>query len=229
MCQSIKILHISYYHLLALTLRRSIEAFTRKIEVSIILADRGLDSIVEAISIAMPDLIIVPLGFPCNDLMFVQKMREAHCQIPVIVICSRFALPDFVRLVESQVQGIVSTSATLEELEETIYAVIDNDPDVLQHQYQQAINTPHCSSEQEHLTTRELEILRLTATGLTDKEIADQLDLSVKTINNHMRSICEKLEVNNRCSAVAQALSKGIISPYTMLPPSHSFDLGNFI
>ncbi len=61
------------------------------------------------------------------------------------------------------------------------------------------------SLEEDALTSRELEILALLQKGLTDKEIAEQLVLSVLTVKKHNRNIYQKLDVNGRRQAVAKA------------------------
>ncbi|MGB4872532.1 MAG: helix-turn-helix transcriptional regulator, partial [Candidatus Promineifilaceae bacterium] len=61
------------------------------------------------------------------------------------------------------------------------------------------------SLEEDALTSRELEILALLQKGLIDKEIAEQLVLSVLTVKKHNRNIYQKLDVNGRRQAVAKA------------------------
>jgi ATP/maltotriose-dependent transcriptional regulator MalT len=61
------------------------------------------------------------------------------------------------------------------------------------------------------LTPREVEVLALAADGLGGPELAQQLVLSVTTINTHFRNIYEKLGVRNRAAAVAKAMRLGLI------------------
>jgi DNA-binding NarL/FixJ family response regulator len=58
--------------------------------------------------------------------------------------------------------------------------------------------------EEANLTTREEEVLRLLAKGRRSKEIADELDVSMGTVNTHVRHIYEKLHVRSRAEAVAR-------------------------
>ncbi len=62
------------------------------------------------------------------------------------------------------------------------------------------------------LTQREHEVLRYIARGLTNRELARQLVVSVATIQNHVHSILEKLEVSNRTMAVVVAQHCGMLS-----------------
>jgi two-component system NarL family response regulator len=61
------------------------------------------------------------------------------------------------------------------------------------------------------LTEREITVLRLVADGKTNKEIANDLDLSEKTVKNHVRNIFHKLQVYDRTQAAILAIRKGLI------------------
>lgn len=61
------------------------------------------------------------------------------------------------------------------------------------------------------LTEREITVLRLVADGKTNKEIANNLDLSEKTVKNHVRNIFHKLQVYDRTQAAILAIRKGLI------------------
>jgi DNA-binding NarL/FixJ family response regulator len=63
----------------------------------------------------------------------------------------------------------------------------------------------------EALTQRELEVLQLAAEGLTNKEIAERLVISEKTVKNHIANIFSKLQVNDRTQAILYALRKGLV------------------
>ena len=61
-----------------------------------------------------------------------------------------------------------------------------------------------------HLTERELDVIQLLKAGLQNKEIADRLFISAKTVDHHISSILFKLDVNSRAKAVHEAISMGI-------------------
>ena len=67
------------------------------------------------------------------------------------------------------------------------------------------------------LTEREITVLRLVADGKTNKEIANNLDLSEKTVKNHVRNIFRISEVYDRTQAAILAIRKGLIE----LDPKH--------
>lgn len=71
--------------------------------------------------------------------------------------------------------------------------------------------TEEKDEKQSQLTKREIEILGLIAKGMASKEIADQLFLSVNTVNNHRQNIIEKMDVSNTSEALTYAMRIGII------------------
>jgi len=63
-----------------------------------------------------------------------------------------------------------------------------------------------------HLTDREMEVLRLAASGMTNAQIASKLYFSVRTVQVHMTHIFDKLDVGSRTEAVITGLRSGLIS-----------------
>ncbi len=61
------------------------------------------------------------------------------------------------------------------------------------------------------LSSREIEILGLVAKGMRSKDIANQLFISINTVNNHRKNLLEKMEVSNSSEAVKLAAKLGII------------------
>lgn len=63
----------------------------------------------------------------------------------------------------------------------------------------------------DQLTAREIEVLRLTAGGLTNREIADRLGISLRTVDAHLRSIYGKIGVSCRSAATVYAFDHGLV------------------
>ena len=70
--------------------------------------------------------------------------------------------------------------------------------------------TPRLKNTAE-LSAREVEVLGLVAEGLTDRQVAERLYLSPRTVGRHLRSIYNKLGVSSRAAAVKQALERDLI------------------
>ena len=71
--------------------------------------------------------------------------------------------------------------------------------------------TPSSSYPAAGLTAREVEVLRLVATGLTDAQVAEKLFISLRTVNAHLRSIYAKLGVGSRSAATRYAVENELI------------------
>ena len=63
------------------------------------------------------------------------------------------------------------------------------------------------------LTERELEVLRLVARGMANKEIAHDLFISENTVKNHVRNILEKLQLHSRMEAAMYAVRENLLEP----------------
>jgi DNA-binding CsgD family transcriptional regulator len=61
------------------------------------------------------------------------------------------------------------------------------------------------------LTAREVEVLRLVAQGLTDAQVAEQLVISPRTVNSHLKAIYGKIQVSSRSAATAYALERHLV------------------
>jgi DNA-binding NarL/FixJ family response regulator len=75
-----------------------------------------------------------------------------------------------------------------------------------------AADHPSASADQAHLTDRQLEILVHVARGRTNREIGSALDISERTVRNHMRTINKKLSTGDRTRAVVVAIESGWIA-----------------
>jgi DNA-binding NarL/FixJ family response regulator len=73
------------------------------------------------------------------------------------------------------------------------------------------LNAPHPPVSKSPLTVRELHVLRLISTGRTNKEIADELRLSERTIDRHVTHILTKLDVRSRTAATAYAFNHKLL------------------
>ena len=80
------------------------------------------------------------------------------------------------------------------------------------HSTKQSLNSPAKPSPAypDGLTAREVEVLRLLAQGMTDAQIAEQLVISPRTVNNHLTSIYQKIQVSSRSAATRYAIDHGL-------------------
>jgi DNA-binding NarL/FixJ family response regulator len=73
------------------------------------------------------------------------------------------------------------------------------------------IGTTTTQQSYDGLTVREIEILKMLASGMANKQIAYKLTISDKTVRNHVSNMYEKLHINDRSQAVLYAVRKGLV------------------
>lgn len=120
------------------------------------------------------------------------------------------------QVVKMGVQGYFTKNTPIEELEEAIWKLEDDGfyfEKGLAHVIQAILeNTePDTENKEFTFTDRELEVLKLTAKGVKTKDIADSLNISIKTVNTHKQNIQQKYGFKDVISAVLYCVKQGII------------------
>jgi DNA-binding NarL/FixJ family response regulator len=155
-----------------------------------------------------PDVALVDLQLPdMSGFDLIKKIRAKSPNARLIVLSSREGDVDIQRALESGAQGYVVKGLVREELLETIRSV---------HAGKRRLPAAVAQNLAEHMadepiSSRELEVLSLVATGKRNKEIAGELSIAEDTVKMHVRNILSKLQVSDRTEAVTIALRRGII------------------
>lgn len=151
-----------------------------------------------------PDVCLMDIEMPLmSGLEVAEELKERGSSCKIIILTT-FARPGyFERAVKANVHGYLLKDGSSEELAESIRQVVKG-------KRQFAEELIFGSVKQENpLTEREREVLRLAAQGKTSKEISASLYLSPGTVRNYMSEIIQKLEASNRIEAIAAAEEKG--------------------
>ncbi len=167
-----------------------------------------------------PDIAIIDIAMPNVDGIEATKHVKASCPGTAVLILTAYDDDEFVfGLVEAGAAGYLLKSVQSQELVQAIRAIHAGEsvlhPSVARKVLDHFVPSLAKSGKQiplETLTERELEVLRLVTKGLSNKEIGDELILSVRTIQGHLRSIFSKLHVGSRTEAVFQAMKEGWVT-----------------
>ncbi|HXI01235.1 MAG TPA: response regulator transcription factor [Sphingobacteriaceae bacterium] len=168
------------------------------------------NQLVDEYSTEQPDVALVDLNMP--NLNGIQAARKIMRDFPnaKIIILSLYVNTSLIRqLKNSGIQGYLESSCNLENLVSTIKNVSDGS-----HMYNSIEHNKielDWDQDEIHLTTREIQILKLIAEGFTAAEIAKQIFISAQTVNSHRKKLIEKLEVRNSVELVSKALRQGLI------------------
>ncbi|MBN1316609.1 MAG: response regulator transcription factor [Anaerolineales bacterium] len=163
-----------------------------------------------------PDVILLDLVMPGQD--GIEAIRQITRQNPSarILVITSFAEDEKVfPAIKAGALGYLLKDFTPNELLEAIRDVHRGKPSLhatialkLMRELSPAQESPPTELE---LTARELEVLKLVAQGLTNKQIADAMAISERTVNSHTGSILSKLHLANRTQAALYAMREGLV------------------
>jgi DNA-binding NarL/FixJ family response regulator len=156
-----------------------------------------------------PDVLLLDLRMPgMSGIDTLHAMARARSRARVIVLTSFETDEDIYRAFQAGAQGYLLKDTSLKKMVEAIVTVHGGKRYVPGHIATRLAERMMRTD----LSARELEILKLLAKGLTNKEIAQLLGISDNTVRNHVNSIMEKLEVSDRTEAATTAIHRGIIT-----------------
>lgn len=171
---------------------------------------------------ARPDVVLMDVRMPVMDgIDACRLLRDRHPQIRVMMLTT-FDLHDHVHAaLRAGASGFMLKDAPAEQLVAAIRVVADGDallaPSVTRALIDEIARRPasHPASFPglDALTEREVEVLRLMATGRSNAEIATELILGEATIKTHVGHILAKLAVRDRVQAVVIAYESGLVTP----------------
>lgn len=163
----------------------------------------------------VPDLVLMDVGLPgMSGLDGIRLIKAAQSQV-LVVILTVFEDDDKVfQAICAGAAGYLLKTASAQEITQAVHdALAGGSP--MNSRIARRVLEMFSKFAPKHtdygLSDREKQILHLMTTGLIKKEIADQLSLSVHTVDTYLRRIYEKLEVNTRTGAVAKALKEGLV------------------
>ncbi len=167
----------------------------------------------------VPDVILMDIKMPeISGIEATRRILQENPHIGIILV-TMFDDPESVFAgMRAGARGYVLKEAEPEELRRAIDAGQRGEvmlcPIIAEKVLEHWSHTkpPQRGMPYEQLTQREFEVLQLAADGLNNKEIADRLVISEKTVKNHIANIFSKLNVNDRTQAILYALRKGLVA-----------------
>ncbi len=163
-----------------------------------------------------PDVAIVDISMPGYDGIEVTRQLTAYYpELPVIILTMYEEEQYIIRSIEAGAMGYLSKNAAPEELVKAIEKVLTGKR-YLTEQASEALALRLIKGTQgksliDSLSTRELQVLRRLALGNTNKEIADNYNLSVKTIDTYRQRLLKKLGLRNNAELSTFAIQHNLI------------------
>ena len=181
-------------------------------------ASNGVECL-EKIYVCNPDVLLLDINMPdMNGIEVLKKMKADNSQIKVLILTVHNEMDYLMKAVDIGVDGYILKDSESSELKKAIMAVKDGE-NYIQPSLIPALNSQLVSRDSDKdmissLTNRELEVLVQVANGMFNKEIATNLNISERTVKNHISNIFKKIDVSDRTQAAVFAIKNNIIKLY---------------
>ena len=163
-----------------------------------------------------PDIIVMEARIGKQDTVeATRRLKTEHPKAAVLVLTGQEDEDHILALVAVGAAGYLLKSADGDELVQAIRSVraggFVSEPVLAQRLLKRAARLPIPVNPAEHLTCRELDVLKLAARGLSNPAIAAQLGIGDRTVKQHLMNVYGKMGVSSRMEAVSKALKEGWI------------------
>ena len=172
---------------------------------------------INKLEVVTPDVLLLDINMPnMNGLEVLQKLKEMKMKIKVLVLTVHNEVEYLLKAVDIGVSGYLLKDSESAELKKAIIAVVNGEnyiqPSLIPVLNAKMIDRDSDTVKIESLTKRELEVLKNLSYGMYNKEIAEKLDISERTVKNHISNIFKKIEVTDRTQAAVFAIRNNLIT-----------------
>lgn len=178
---------------------------------------------VEAISLTeemRPDIVLMDITMPeLGGLEVTRQIKTEHPEIAVLILTIHSDEQHALEILEAGASGYLTKSVFGEEIINAIKGVISGEmvfsPAIGKRLIELAARYPRKPAllpDGERLSTRELQLIKLVASGMSNKEIAAELKLSLRTIKRLLDNIYSILHVSSRTEVIIKGLRMGLVS-----------------
>ena len=182
-------------------------------------AEDGLEA-VRCIETNNPDLVLLDLSMPKMDgISVIKEIKSRHTETKILALTMYRKEEYVLEVFKSGAEGYCLKSSPYDELLIAIRAVLSGkhyvSPEVSEkvlEGYLEGRKTIRKKSSWDTLTQREREVLKLVGENYKNKEIADYLCISVKTVEKHRANIMQKLDLHTASALTAYAIEKGLVT-----------------
>lgn len=164
-----------------------------------------------------PDVIVMDLQMPVKDgLTAIEEINQLDLDAQILVLTSFPEDAMVISAVKAGATGILLKDSLPEKLLNAIRTVSKGESilhPIVSRKLMEKVRQPsETASLEDRLTQRELDVLRLLTKGLTNGQIALNLNVSIRTVTTHIRNILDKLHLQNRTQAALYAVEHGILA-----------------
>lgn len=180
------------------------EKINSQSDMRVIYETHRINMILKTVCDKSPDLLLIDLDLSIDDMIqLIQEVVSHHQKLKIILLAEHRNKEYIIRAFRAGASGIVIKNPERCQIVDVIRSVHYSET----YLFPNYLETTHY--ETTRLTEREEEVLSLVAAGYTNKEVADRLALSVKTVESHRANIMRKLNITKRAELVQYAVKHG--------------------
>lgn len=175
-------------------------------------AENGEEALVRARDL-QPDVVLMDLLMPKMDgISAIKQLRRDQPDVEIIALTSVLEDASVVGAVKAGAVGYLLKDTKADELCRAIHAAAAGQVQLSPEAAARLVREVKLPDTPENLTERETEVLRLIGKGLSNKEIARELNIGEKTVKTHVSAVLNKLGVLSRTQAALHAVKIGLVS-----------------
>ena len=197
-----------------------LEALTRDLEAEgfqVVAVARSGDECLRRLRATRPDVVVMDLKIPepdgatCTEIIM-REFPETH----VLVMSASGERDDVIRAIRAGARGYLVKSASKAELLYGVRRTAEGDAvftpglaGMVLGEFRRMVTRTEQDDDAPVLTAREIDVLRRVAKGMAYREIADELYVSHRTVQNHVQNVLRKLQLHNRVELTRYAIEQG--------------------
>lgn len=172
---------------------------------------------IEKLKKVTPDVLLLDINMPnMNGLEVLEKINEMKLKVKVLVLTVHNEVEYLLKAVDIGVNGYLLKDSESAELKKAILSVV-NEEDYIQPSLIPVLNAKMIDRNKdneklEKLTKRELQVLKLLSIGKLNRQVAEELEISERTVKNHVSNIFKKIDVKDRTQAAVFAIRNNLIN-----------------
>ena len=178
-------------------------------------ADNG-EECIKKIRSSKPDIVLLDINMPVmNGIEALQEIIKKKLKTKVIILTVHNEIEYLLRAVDIGIDGYVLKDSDAHELIRAVTSVYEGDkfiqPSLIPLLNSKLIARDLDAERLEQLSKSEIEVLKLVAVGMFNKEIGVELGISERTVKNHLSSIFKKIDSSDRTQAAVFAIRNGLV------------------
>lgn len=168
------------------------------------------------LNIIHPDVLLLDINMPKkNGIDVLRELKSKNIKLKILILTVHNEVEYLINAVEIGADGYILKDSNSLELKKAIYSVYNGNgyiqPNLIPILNSKMINRESDQDKINSLTNRELEVLILLSRGLINRQIAEECNISERTVKNHISNIFKKINVSDRTQAAVFAIKNNLV------------------